>query len=357
MPVPTVRLPTVSRAVFLDAVAASGVGPSARELARLAPDLPADAPAAAHKLVVAGALTRFQADRLLTGRAGGLTLGPYTILEPLGAADGGRLLKARHRVMDRLVCVWLPDPGADPAAVRGRLAAARRAARLAHPHILSVLDVGDSGGRPFVVSEYVDGAGLDAILRLAGKFAPGRACDLVRQVALAVAFAHDRRQVHGRLVAEWVRVGRPGGGGDDGRMAVKVDGFAGTLITAATEAADRAAVGDLLAALLGKREAADPAVLALADELGTGRVPAAEAAARLQALADPDGDRPRFDLPPASVPSGVLSGGRPDDGCPFAGLSSDEIRLPARGHRHLWAVAAVAAAVSGAVLLVVATLV
>lgn len=316
---PSVRPAVPSRAAFLKAVEAHGVGPPVRELVKRLADLPADAaaPAVAHRLVVLGILTRFQADRLLAGKTTGYTLGPYLILEPLGEADGGRLFKARHRVMDRLVSVWLPGADADPDRVAARMAAATAIARLAHPHVLTVLDVNDRGPRPYIVTEHLDGAGLGEVVRLAGRLPIGRACELARQVALAVAHAHERGLAHGRLTPEAVRVGRPGGG-PAGRMAVKVAGFGGGSAGPDAVAADLSALGGLLLHLLvGKGGAGLPAgvpgpVTALAAELldPARRPTAAAAAERLAAFANPEVGSVEAELA-AQI-------------CPFAGLTGDQ---------------------------------
>lgn len=386
---PTAPRPAASaRAAFLKAVAASGVGASARDLARLLDDLSPDASAAeaAHRLVVRGELTRFQADRLLAGKTGGLTLGPYLILEPLAKTGDGLAFKARHRLMDRLVSVWLPAPGGDPGRWDARLEAARLAARLAHPHILGVLDVNREADRPYVVTEYVDGAGLDAVARLAGRLPASRACDLVRQVALALAHAHGMGVAHGRLSAAAVRVGRPGGGGPE-RMAVKLDGFAGDRPAAATPADDLHALGALLADLLAGREAGPvpddtpPAVadliVALGDRDPARRPAAAVVAERLALLCETDFDLETvgFDLPAAGPPPGSLADGYlsglyatppPPGGCPFADLMAAQPAGPASlarvataagdRRRLLLTVAGLAAAVTAATVAVVAAM-
>jgi eukaryotic-like serine/threonine-protein kinase len=48
-------------------------------------------------------LSRFQAERLLAGRADGFLIGPYAVLDYLGKTDASRAYKARHRTMNRLV--------------------------------------------------------------------------------------------------------------------------------------------------------------------------------------------------------------------------------------------------------------
>ena len=368
MPPPAAAPARLSRPAFVAAVAACGVGPTARELAALADELPPDAAAAAvaHRLVVRGVLTRFQADRLLAGRGDGLAFGPYLILEPLGEEDGGRAFRARHRVMDRLVSVWVSAP--DNPRRAERLEAARQAARLAHPHVLTVLDV-DPAGRGLVVTEFVDGATLDAVVRLAGRLPVGRACDILRQVALGLAHAHERGVSHGRLAAEWVLVGRPGGGGPEGRMAVKLTGFAGGPDGAGD---DLAALGQLGRHLFAGKAGTPPPplpleVTRLLGELAGRRPPTAtEVAERLAPFADGDYGRVEFELPGrglgGTLASGYLSGANPAaDTCPFADMLADQPtavtpRPTPPGGRALLTVAGVAAVVVLAVVVLVVAL-
>ncbi len=367
----------LTRPSFLSLVVSSGVGPSARDLVQLLDDLPPDATAAAaaHRLVVRGVLTRFQSDRLLAGRADGLTLGPYLILEPLGQEAGGRTFRARHTVMDRLVCVWVS--AADNPRRQVHLEAARKAAKLAHPHVLMVLDV-NPVGRATVVTEYVDGAGLDAVVRLAGRLPVGRACDWLRQIALGLAHAHENGVCHGQLTAAAVLVGRPGGGGPEGRMAVKLTGFAGSPADADTVAADLSALGQVGRHLLAGKPGTPPPVLPLEltkllGELAGRRPPtAAEAADRLTPLADTDFGIVEFDMPAVVPPSeslavGYLSGIHatpPGESCPFADLLADQptdagsITRAERigGNRLMLTLAGVAACVSLVVVLLVAAM-
>jgi serine/threonine-protein kinase len=197
------------RAGFLAALQASGVLSDEQfqdAVTRLSTDARTDRDAAA-ALVAAGVLTRFQAERLLTGRSGGFVLGPYVILEPITRGPGGRVYKALHRAMNRSVAVRVLPTGRthDPAAL---LAEARSAARLAHPNVVTVLDVGEYGGRSVLVLEHVEGETADAAIRRSGPLAVSRACEVVRQAALGLQHAHEKGVCHGALTPGCLRVGR-----------------------------------------------------------------------------------------------------------------------------------------------------
>src|SRR5687767_9060868 len=111
-----------------------------RRLADGWPDAPSAADAA-ERLVSAGLLTPFQAEQALGGRAGRLRLGPYLLLERLGAGGGGEVFKAEHALMKRLVTLKVFARGA--GRPREEVAAA---ARLSHPNLAAALHAGRARG-------------------------------------------------------------------------------------------------------------------------------------------------------------------------------------------------------------------
>ncbi|MDP9373272.1 MAG: serine/threonine protein kinase, partial [Chloroflexota bacterium] len=125
--------------------------------------------------------------------AGGMVLeGRYELEEPLGRGGMATVFRARDRRLDRPVAVKvLDDRGPEAAGVAFR--EDRLTARLAHPHIVTVYDSGETpDGRPFVVMELIDGAP-------ASRLAPlpvGQALAIAEDVAAAVAYAHEQGVVH-----------------------------------------------------------------------------------------------------------------------------------------------------------------
>jgi serine/threonine-protein kinase len=73
--------------------------------------------------------------------------------------------------------------------------AAQAVARLSHPNVVKVLDFGESDGQSFLVMEHVPGGSLKELVE-EGPMEPGRACDLIRQAALAAGAAHEEGIVH-----------------------------------------------------------------------------------------------------------------------------------------------------------------
>jgi serine/threonine-protein kinase len=152
----------------------------------------------ARALVERGVLTRFQAERLLIGRTAGFFLGQYRILEEIGRGGMGRVYKAEHRTMGRVVAlkVLAPELLNKPRAVELFQHEVRAAAQLAHPNIVTAYDANRSGGRYYLVLEYVDGPNLGQLVRRRGPLNVGLACDYMRQAALGLQCAHNLGMLH-----------------------------------------------------------------------------------------------------------------------------------------------------------------
>ena len=73
---------------------------------------------------------------------------------------------------------------------------ARLAARLSHPNIVAVYDVGEEGGRPCIVMEYVEGETLSDLLRRRGRLEPAEAVALALQACSGLETAHQAGLVH-----------------------------------------------------------------------------------------------------------------------------------------------------------------
>ncbi len=172
-------------------------------------------------------LSRFQAERLLHGKADGFVLGPYVVQDYISKTASGRVYKAKHRTMNRAVAVLVLKPELTTGetvreAIRGQ---ARCAARLAHPNVLTLLDANTAGDRMYLVYEYIDGGDTAAMVRECGPLSVPRACEFVRQAALGLQHAHEKQTTHGRLSPAALLVGRPGGNGPEGKPVVKVSGL------------------------------------------------------------------------------------------------------------------------------------
>jgi hypothetical protein len=98
--------------------------------------------------------------------APGMQLGKYTLDRRLGAGGMGVVWAARDPDLERAVAIKvLITADADPTQRARLLREARAMARLKHPNVLTVYEVGSAGDRDYIVMELVEGANLDAWLR------------------------------------------------------------------------------------------------------------------------------------------------------------------------------------------------
>jgi tetratricopeptide (TPR) repeat protein len=127
----------------------------------------------------------------------GSTLAHYLILEKLGEGGMGVVYRARDTRLDREVALkLLPVSVMDNDAARERLLReARIASRLNHPHICTIHEVGEAGGRAFITMEFVQGSPLDALIP-AGGMAAETVARYGAQIARALAHAHEHHVVH-----------------------------------------------------------------------------------------------------------------------------------------------------------------
>jgi WD40 repeat protein len=120
----------------------------------------------------------------------------YEILEELGRGGMGVVYRARHLKLNRLVALKMILAGEyAEASARARFRAEAEAlARLDHPHIVRIYEVGEAGGRLYVVLEYLDAGTLR---QHCGKpHSPRLVARLVQTLAEAVHSAHERGVVH-----------------------------------------------------------------------------------------------------------------------------------------------------------------
>ena len=128
----------------------------------------------------------------------GTQLGPYEILEELGAGSMGSVFKARHSRLGRLVALKVLP--AEMLQHRPSVARFERemhaAGQLQHPHVVQAFDAGDFGGIPYLAMEFVDGENLQQYVDRQGPLPISEACRLVQEAAAGLGAAHEIGLIH-----------------------------------------------------------------------------------------------------------------------------------------------------------------
>lgn len=131
-------------------------------------------------------------------RPDAILAGKLRLLRPLGQGGMGVVWAARHLTLGTDVAVKLirPERGADPALVARFEREARATARIAHPHVVQVMDYGAVDSVPYLVMELLQGFTLAELIERGGRLSFATAASLVEQVGSALGAAHDRGVVH-----------------------------------------------------------------------------------------------------------------------------------------------------------------
>ncbi len=128
--------------------------------------------------------------RILAGR--------YELLEKIG--DGGMAVvyKARCRLLNRFVAIKIlkPEFTKDMKFIESFRRESQAAASLSNPNIVNIYDVGKEGNICYIVMELIEGQTLSDIIANEGKIEYKRAVDIVKQIALALSFAHKNHIIH-----------------------------------------------------------------------------------------------------------------------------------------------------------------
>jgi len=148
-----------------------------------------------------------------SGLSAGAQLGPYQILEEIGAGGMGRVYKARDTRLRRTVALKTLPPAQfdDPGSRERLMREARAASALNHPNIVTVYDIGSAGGVDFIAMEYVDGCPLSQLIPPTG-FPVARALTYAIEIADALAQAHAAGVVHRDLKPANIMVTEPADG-------------------------------------------------------------------------------------------------------------------------------------------------
>ncbi len=135
----------------------------------------------------------------------------FEILECLGRGGMGVVYKARQPKLNRIVALKIlaPEKVAETKFAERFAREAQALARLNHPNIVTVYDLGEVDGLYYLLMEYVDGVNLRQLLR-ARKIAPEEALVIVPKICEALQYAHDEGFVHRDIKPENILVDKKG---------------------------------------------------------------------------------------------------------------------------------------------------
>jgi serine/threonine protein kinase len=149
----------------------------------------------------------------------------YRLLELIGSGGMAVVYRGVDTLLQRQVAVKVLREAfaGDPAFLARFQREARAAARLDHPNVVTVYDVGQDGDRHYIVMEYVDGQDLKTLIRQKGRLDVHEALHLAIQVCAGVGHAHQAGIIHCDIKPQNVLVTR------DGRAKVTDFGIARAL--------------------------------------------------------------------------------------------------------------------------------
>lgn len=126
------------------------------------------------------------------------TLGKYEVIAELGRGGFGVVFKARDTALNRTVAlkVLAPHLLADPGFVAQFRREAQLAARLEHPNIVTIYEVGEYESVHFIAMQYVEGGSLERWLTRGESWLLARVLPLADQIAAALDYAHSQGVLH-----------------------------------------------------------------------------------------------------------------------------------------------------------------
>lgn len=125
-------------------------------------------------------------------------IGGYTVLGLIGSGAMGRVYLARDTRLDRRVAIKVMNDAKarDPAARHRFIRESQAAASIEHPHVLTIHQVGEDHGLPFIVMQYLQGSTLAEFRRSAGRPPLPEVLRIGREIAEGLAAAHRHGLVH-----------------------------------------------------------------------------------------------------------------------------------------------------------------
>ena len=122
----------------------------------------------------------------------------YEIIEHVGSGGMADVYKAHDRILDRIVAVKIlhAQLASDEEFLRRFQQEAQGAARLSHPNIVSIYDVGEDQNCHYIIMEYIAGETLKTLIQREGPLSVDLSLRIAREIACALAHAHANHLVH-----------------------------------------------------------------------------------------------------------------------------------------------------------------
>ncbi len=173
-----------------------------------------DAKQFVQQMLQRGHLTAYQANKLLTGKGDTLQVGPYILLERVGEGGMGKVYKARHRRLHKIVALKVirSEKLTNKIALKRFYREIQAVARLAHPNIVWAFDADQSGDLHYLAMQYVPGKDMRILVKESGPLDPMQAADFFRQAALGLGHIHENGMVHRDIKPSNLLVAMPGSG-------------------------------------------------------------------------------------------------------------------------------------------------
>ena len=158
----------------------------------------AEPPVLAEHLQSQGLLTSFQTERLLQGKTQGFVLGPFTLMDALGAGSLGTVYKAQSRTDNKWYAVKVL-----PRRSMWNVRIARRKVKsfeqVRHASVVPFVDVGTAGGMHYLAWPFVEGELLEKLIARQGKVKASVAAQYALQIAEGLDACHQHGLIHGLL--------------------------------------------------------------------------------------------------------------------------------------------------------------
>ena len=122
----------------------------------------------------------------------------YKILQKIGSGGFAEVYLGEHTQLGRQVAIKIllhSFAGEDDMIERFRREA-KAAAKLSHPNIIDIYDVGDADGIYYIVMKHINGETLAKKTRREKRISPNEAIQIIKQLASALAYAHEKSIIH-----------------------------------------------------------------------------------------------------------------------------------------------------------------